>query len=198
MGIIQILEKPDWISFDDIHELLYEAHKNNREKGLNVKTAEMTGVELEAHIGKNGKCFVALDGNKLIGTTSYRIINRNYWCVKDKVVDRILVGILPEYQGQHISTLLFDKILNEAQINGYKYIETRTSENNEIMQAISIKDGYRHIDFLSTKADHFTVVMLKWLDACPYSMSQIDWHYKWRKFIIKLRYKPGRIKRFGI
>lgn len=198
MPEISIVEKPDYITYDDIHELLYAAHASNREKGFNVKTALMNGKELEELLGDTGRCFVALDGDKLVGTASFRILNRDYWCVQGDVVDRILVGVLPEYKGQHISSMLFKKILDEVKASGYKYIESRTAENNEIMQIISLKDGYRYIDFLSTKADHYTVVMLQWLEECPYSIKQTDWHFKMRRFLIKLRYKPGRIKRFGI
>ena len=198
MPDIKILEKPDWITYEDIHELLYAAHASNREKGFNVNTATMSGKELETHLGKTGKCFVALDGDKLVGTASYRILNRNYWCAQGDVVDRILVGVLPEYKGQHISSMLFKKVLDEAKANGYKYIESRTAENNEIVQIINKKDGYRYIDFVSTKADHYTVVMLQWLEECPYSIKQTDRYFKIKRFLVKLRYKPGRIKRFGI
>ena len=198
MSNIRIAEKPEWISFEEIHELLYAAHASNREKGFNVRTAEMSGDELEKHLGASGKCFVALDGKKLVGTASYRILNRNYWCARGAVVDRVLAGVLPEYKGQHISTMLFKRIVDEAREKGYKYIESRTAEENEIVQKINVKDGYRYIDFLSTKTDHYTVVMLQWLDKCPLTQRQTDRHFKWRRFLIKARYKPGRVKRFGV
>ena len=196
MSEIRIIEKPDWISYEDIHELLYIAHESNRKKGFTVNTALMTGNEIEKHIGDQGKCFVALDGDKLVGTSSYRIIQQNYWCCKCEVVDRILVGVLPEYKGKHISALLFQKIEEEAKEKGYAYIENRTSEENEIMQRLCIKDGYRYIDFLSTKADHYTVVMLKWLYECPYKDWYIKLHFNIRRILIKVRFKPGRKKRF--
>ena len=195
---IRILEKPDWISYDQIHELLYQAHQSNRDKGFDVKTAHMTGEELEKHIGETGKCFVALDGDKLVGTTSYRILDRDYWCAKGKVVDRVLAGVSPDYKGKHISSMLFSKIVEIAKQEGYQYIESRTAEENEIVQKINIKDGYRYIDFLSTKTDHYTVVMLQWLNGCSYPKWRTNFHFKWRRILIKLRFKPGRIKRFGI
>lgn len=197
MSEIHIIEKPEWITFDDIHKLLFDAHESNRQKGFLVKTALMSGDELQRHLG-NGKCFVALEGKKLVGTTSYRIVERNYWCVKDKVIDRILVGVHPEYKRKHISRMLFDRVAEEAKKGGYKYIETRTAEENSIMQKINLKDGARYIDFKSFSVDHYTVVMMQWLDSCPYSRFQTDMHFIVRRFLVKLRYKPGRIKRFGI
>lgn len=198
MGNIQIIEKPDWISYEDIHSCLYAAHIGNFEKGFHVRTAFMAGQEIEKYLGKTGKCFVALDGDKLVGTTSFRIVNRNYWCVKGEVVDRVLVGVLPEYQGQHISIMLFKKIEEEARKNGYKYIETRTAEQNEIMKKNNLKCGYRYIDFWCTKSDHYTVVMLYWLAGCPYNKMRTAIFFEIKKFLIKLRYMPGRRKRFGV
>lgn len=33
MEEIIIQEKPDWVEWDDIHDILYNAHKENRDKG---------------------------------------------------------------------------------------------------------------------------------------------------------------------
>jgi len=68
MSNIKIIEKPEWITYDEIHNLLYAAHESNREKGVNVATATMSGNELEEYLGAKGKTFVALDGEKLVGT----------------------------------------------------------------------------------------------------------------------------------
>ena len=195
---ITIMEKPEWISFDQIHDLLYKAHAINRENGFDVKTANMSGEELVEHLGTTGKCFVALDGNQLVGTASYRILQRDKWYAKGDVVDRVLVGVLPEYKGRHISTMLFYTVVDEARKNGYKYIESRTAEDNHIVQTINLKDGYRYVDYKSTKSKFYTVVMLQWLDSCPYSEKYTNRRFKWKRFLIRLRYKPGRIKRFGI
>ena len=195
---IRIIEKPEWISFDDIHKLLYDAHESNRERGFHVKTAEMSGEEIEQHIGEHGKCFVALLGDKLIGTISYRIIRRQYWCISDSVVDQVLIGIIPEYKGLHVSEKLWRKVYEEAKNNGYKSIELRTAEKNSIVQQICLKEGFHFVDFKSYRIDHYTVVMMKWIDECPYSDIQFILHYQIRKLFVKLRYKPGKVKRFGL
>lgn len=199
MTDITIMEKPEWITFQQIHDLIYMAHEINRkQKGFDVGTAHLSPEELEKKIGVSGKCFIALDGSKLVGTTSYRIVNRNYWCAKGEVVDRILAAVHPDYKGKHISTMLFNKIVESAQNKGFKYIESVTAEKNDIVQIINKKDGYRYIDFRAPRTDHYNVVMLQWLEGCPYSKFQTDLHFKIKRLLIKLRYKPGRIKRFGL
>ena len=38
---IKIMQKPDWVSWDDIHELLLEAHKKNIKNGIVLKNAQI-------------------------------------------------------------------------------------------------------------------------------------------------------------
>ncbi len=198
MNDITITEKPDWISYDDIHELLYLAHAENREKrGFHVQTTEMTGEELEAHIGENGKCFVALDGEKLVGTASYRIIERNFWCAKGLVVDRILAGVHPDYRGKHISSNLFHVIEETVKKQGLQYIESTTAEANHMIRRANEKDGFRYIDFRVPHSDHYNVVMLKWLNGCPYPKWRTDAYFIMKMVKKKIMYKPGKIRRFG-
>ena len=195
---IVITERPDWISFDDIHQLLYAAHASTREKGININTASMDAKALQAHIGESGQCFVALDGDKLVGTISVRIIERDTHYMHGKVTDLILFGVLPEYRGRHISTLLYERVIRFAEEHT-GVIEVRVAEENLHMQEILLGWGYQYVDFLSFKnVDHYTVALYKWFPKCPYSKLWLKLRYQMKKAYIKLRFKPGKIKRFGI
>ena len=44
---IQIIEKPDWVSWDEIHEVLWKAHENNRENGVFMSYPSLTGDEIK-------------------------------------------------------------------------------------------------------------------------------------------------------
>jgi len=127
-------------------------------------------------------------------------MNRNYWCAKGEVASIILLGVAPEYKGQHISSLLTKLARERIKAMGYKYIETITQEENVIVQKMAQKNGYRYIDFFSfpSNLDHYTVAMLKWIDECPYTAKQTEWHFRKKRFLVKLRFKRGRVKRFGI
>lgn len=197
MSEIIIIEKPEWISFDDIHELLFVAHTENREKrGFTVQSTEKTGDQLKEMIGTDGKCFVALDGQKLVGTVSFRIIRRNYWCAKGMVADRILVAVHPEYQGRHVSAALFQAVEKAVRKQGLRYIVSTTAEKNDVMRKVCQLDGFMNVDFKAPHSDHYNVVMLKWLDGCPYPKWRTQVCFGVKQFLIKLRYKPGRIRRF--
>ena len=70
MEKIVVMPKPDWISWDDIHQLLLSAHKKNIDKGIVMGTSQLSGLELEKRVGELGRCFVALADDTLVGTTS--------------------------------------------------------------------------------------------------------------------------------
>jgi hypothetical protein len=64
---IQIIEKPEWVSWDEIHEVVWEAHANNREKGIIMSYPSLSGEEIKNMIGDHGKMFLAVGGLFLFG-----------------------------------------------------------------------------------------------------------------------------------
>lgn len=199
MEEIIIKEKPDYISFDEIHKVIYSAHEENIKNGLCMRTATLTGDELKKRIGNDGVCFVALDGEKVVGTMSVRFVQRQTWYAKNIIPDCILVGIIPEYRGKHIGSMLEQKMLEYVKNQGYKLIELDTAENNTHAINVYKHQGYKLVDYHAYEGvDHYSVVMVKWIDKCPYIDMYCKIRYYTRRTLIKLRYKKGRIKRFGI
>ena len=199
MGEIIIKEKPEEISFDEIHKVIYSAHEENLKKGLVMRTTTLTGEELKNRIGKDGICFVALDGEKIVGTISVRFVERDKWYAKGVIPDCILAGVIPEYRGKHISSMLEQKVFEYVRNKGYKLIELDTAENNIHAVEVYKHQGFKLVDYHAyLGVDHFSVVMVKWLDKCPYSSFYCKLRYNIRRNLIRLRYKVGRIKRFGI
>ena len=52
MEEIRIIPKPDNISYDDIHELLLEAHKKNYKNGIVLQYTQMTGDQIKEKLGE--------------------------------------------------------------------------------------------------------------------------------------------------
>jgi hypothetical protein len=65
---LQIVEKPEWVSWEDIHEVLVKAHAQNRANGINMKKPSLPGEKIAKEIGEEGKMFVAMEDNKVVGT----------------------------------------------------------------------------------------------------------------------------------
>ncbi len=199
MSDITVMEKPEYISYDEIHSILERAHSVNRKDGFVMITSNLNGEQIRSRIGEKGKCWVALDGDIPVGTLSMRMVQRNTWYAKGEIPDYMLAGVIPEYQGKHINGILAQQLFAYARQQGYPLIELDTAEDNTHAISVYEHQGFRLVDFLAKKdLDHYSVVMVKWLDDCPYSKNYCRFRYNLRRRMIRLRYKVGRKKRFGI
>ena len=85
MSDIQFMEKPDWVSWEDVVACIRAADVVNRKKGFHMHIAEVSPDEMKDDL-KDGKCFVALLDNKVIGTLSYKIRFLKKWYRWGKVI----------------------------------------------------------------------------------------------------------------
>ena len=54
---IQIIEKPDWVSWDEIHSVLWKAHEQNRKKGMIMSLPSKSAEDLQKYMEGKGKMF---------------------------------------------------------------------------------------------------------------------------------------------
>ena len=197
MEEIRIMQKPDSVSYDDIHDLLLAAHKKNIEKGIVLQYAQMSGDEIKEKLGEEGRCWVAFCGDQLVGTTSVTFFQGNGWWDRGKkVAHGCFTGILGKYQGIGI--------LEDLNALKYEYIKERgadmnqgdTAEDNYTMLKVLHKQGYKTVSYFAPEnTDHYSVRVVKWLNECPYSDNYINKRCKWSERLTKMRYKPGKIER---
>ena len=199
MDAITIIEKPDSVSYEVIRETLQAAHAANFRRGVVLRTTQLSAGELAARVGPRGRCFVAMDGDHVAGTASCRVVERHAWYAKGEVADEILVGVRPEYKGRGVYSRLLAAVEAAAAEAGYRVVVFNTAEKNIEKQRICLKKGFRYVNcFVAPDNDHYSVVMAKWLNGCPFSGARLWIEYHLRRLLVKLRYKPGKIKRFGI
>lgn len=196
---IEILERPDWVSWDDIHDVLWKAHAMNREKGINMAFPALPGDKIcEMIEGGNGKMFVAVDKNTVVGTGAVIKKKHNLWCGKGEYGYLCFASVLPNYSSMGIYKQLREYIERETCKMGIDKVLFETHEGNGRMLRINSRNDYKMVDFKVTSTDHYNVLMVKWLDGCPYSDLYVKWQFLIRKWYRRLRYKPGRVKRYGI
>lgn len=198
MAKIIIKEKPAEMSYEVIHDLLWRANQQNREKGFHLKTAELNGQQIEERIGKDGKCFIAFLGEKPVGTLSVRFVQRdNRWYASGIIADYILAGVLPEYQGLHINSMLAEKVFDYVKEKGVEVVELDTATENKHAISIYEHQGFKKVSYtVMQDADHYSVIMVKWLTKCPYPDFYRFFVYHFRRIKVRLLYKKGRSKRF--
>lgn len=198
---INIIEKPDWVSWDEIHEVLWKAHEKNRENGVFMSYPSLTGDEIKKRVENNGKMYLALEGQHVIGTLALIIKQGNKWYNKGMYGYLCFGAVLPNYSGKGIYRSLY-KVAETSALNlGISVITRDTNEKNARMLKISKQEGYHFVECKAYK-DHFNIVRAKWLDGCPYPSWYIKLKFHLSKFKQKTRYKmvpgKGQVKRFGI
>ena len=57
---IQIVEKPDWVTWDDIKQCLFEAHAENRAKGINMAHYQWPVEKIKESLGERGIILVSI------------------------------------------------------------------------------------------------------------------------------------------
>lgn len=197
MEEIKVMVKPDWVSWDDIHELLLAAHKKNIEKGVVMNTTTMTGEGIKNYLGESGRCFVALCGDKLIGTTSVKIAVGKNWFDKGKTVAKgTMSAILKQYQGLGILEEMNELRDQYVAENGVQMLEGDTAEDNVIMRKIIARKGFKEVRFFPAKnQNHFSVYFVRWLEECPFSDKYIQRKFNISKVLTKIQYGPGKVER---
>ena len=199
MEDIRIIQKPDNVSYDDIHELLTLAHKKNYEKGMVLNYSRMSGEEIQKKLGKEGRTWVAMDGDKLVGTTSVTYFQgKSWWNHGKKVAHGCFTGILKEYQGIGLMEELNAKKYDYIRNMGVDMTEGDTAETNYTVLKVFGKDGYKMVSYYAPNPNHFSVRIAKWLNGCPYSDQYIERRYKIAKMLTHWQYKPGKVERARI
>lgn len=181
---VQIIEKPDWVSWDDIKQCLYEAHAPNRAKGINMAHYQWPVEKIKDYIGENGLVLVALDGKKLVGMACIKEKFGKMWFDKGRYAYFCFDAVLPEYAGQGIFKKLDLQREFYAKKQSYEIAVIDTHENNNHRLEIAQKSGYRLVRyFRASSGDHYSVMATKWLSGCPYS----DFYCKSKFYISKMR-----------
>ena len=165
---IQVIEKPDWVSWDDIHEVLVRAHASNREKGINMRKPSLPGEEIEKEVGDDGVMLVALDGNKVLGTAALLPKTGFNWFYKGQYGYLCYASVLPEYHGEGVYRMFCEQRETYARIKGFNALYIDTHHENKHVIDINLKNGFKRVG-VRVFADHWNVVLFKWLDGCPYS-----------------------------
>lgn len=166
---IQILEKPDWVSWEDIRQCLYDAHSVNRDKGINMQLYHKSPEELYDYIiGANGTMLVALNDSKVVGVGGICERKKKVWFTKGTYALLCLGGIRPEYSGLGIYKRLLQMRERIADERGFSVVLITTHEKNKRIIDITTKNGYKLVGY-TIVGDHYNVLMAKWSTGCPYS-----------------------------
>ena len=196
-NIIQIMEKPDWVSWNDIHDVLWRAHEKNRENGITMRYPSLPGDEIRKRIEGKGKMLIAFEGNKIVGTSAIVFKEQNMWCGKGQYAYCCFDSVVPEKQGKGIYRLLYVQREKEAQLRGMDRMLLDTNETNQREIDVVLRNGFKKVAYRFWK-DHYNVVFVKWLDDCPYSDFRCRIEFGLQKLKVKARTLVKSIHKKGV
>ena len=183
---IHIVEKPEWVSWDEIHEGVWNGHAKNHEHGMVMSYPSLQGDEIRRRIEGKGKMFVAIDGTTLVGTAAYSVKNMSLWCGKGEYGYYCFAALLPSHRKRGIYPMLCEIREKELINHGIHRIMMDTHEGNKRELVLARKQGFIPVDLVARK-NHYNIVMVKWLDGCPYSSFWCSINYRLRRLIVKIR-----------
>lgn len=167
-GIV-VVERPESVSWEQISFVLRKAHEENVKNGIILPYPHLPPEEIRKKIeDRDGVLYVALDGEKVVATGAVKIIHKNLWCGSGKYAYCFFAAVLPEYAGRGIYRKLIIAREEYARSKGVSRLLFDTDEKNKRVLSISKKDGYRYVDY-RIRDSHNSVLLVKWLDGCPYS-----------------------------
>jgi len=117
------IRKAEPIDFSEIYSLIKEFAKFIRTLEKVLTTAEQM-LNDKDHFS----CFIALDGNKMVGFATYFIAYYS-WTGKAIYLDDLYV--LEQYRGSGIGNKLFDKIVETAKSENCKKLKWQVSNWNK-------------------------------------------------------------------
>ena len=175
---IRITERPESVSWEEISDVLKKAHAENVRRGILMSYPQLPSEKLKEKVESfGGRVYVALDGDKVVGTGAVAIMDKNYlWCGKGLYAYCFLDAVLPEYAGRGIYARIASAQEEFAVSNGVDRMLLDTNENNNRMIRISRKNGYKTVYFRVLEG-HNSVVLVKWLKGCPYSSLKCAWMF---------------------
>ncbi len=183
---IQILEKPEWVTWDEIHEVLIHSHSENRSKGIIMRKPSLPGDEIRREIGEDGIMLVAFYDNKLVGTAGLLKKECKSWFHNGYYGYCCFDAVLPEYNGKGIYRELCEIRTQIAQKKGLEALYVDTHHENKHAIDVNLRNGFRRVG-VRNLSDHWNVVLFKWLDGCPYSDMKCNYEFLRRKYVLLLR-----------
>lgn len=197
MEEIKIMEKPEWISWQDVQDCIYHSQLTNVKKGFDMHFGHYTAEQLKNAVG-DGFCFVAINEHKqVVGTVSLIITNIKFWWHKGKAGLQGYEGILPAYRGTDIYFDLHNMLETKEKKLGLKVLWATTSEKNKVVIKTCKLNDWKVVQYSPSGkgANYYSYVFAKWIDGCPYKDKHISFMFKLSKIVVKALYKPGKVSR---
>lgn len=184
---IKIVPKPDYVSWEEITEVIHRAFEEKKEKGMNYLGSHQDVETTIKRVG-NGICLVALHNDKVVGTLALKILEPTEkgrkWYNGNKYAYSSQLAVHPEYKGIGIGKMLMEKRNEICYQEKVDELLAHTSIHAKDMLNRWKKQGAQFVELLSSEMTNYYAVRMR-----------IPIHGKrYNKFYVMLRYYFSAIK----
>ncbi|MDD4036733.1 MAG: GNAT family N-acetyltransferase [Bacilli bacterium] len=194
MDNLNIIPKPECITYEDITELLHKAYTVRIKEGLKYNAATQSAEVTKNRVG-NGTCLIAIIDEELVGTITCNIYNcysKKYSLKYDKnfyIISQFAVK--PYYKHRGIGKKLIEYVEDLAQKNNCDAIYGDTASS-----AKQLLSWYDHLDYLKIgflshpNTNYYSVVFRKTINGksmnnffrlCRYNIKKLFCIISYRK-----------------
>lgn len=197
-GEYVVFRKPDEVSYEEIADILRDAHTSTKSKGMNFLAASQTAEEAKRRLGNDGVFFTAMDstGNAVgCGAVVFHKSGKR-WFYKDVPYCEVkMVGVRTAHKGRGINRLLYDA-MEDYGFSRCDVMVMNTAVDNSIVIDSNMRRGWQIVGYISwSNTNYYSVVMTKWKDAAPFLQAYIALRRAASKFkTYLLRDENGQIR----
>lgn len=198
MNNLVIIPKPDYISYEEITELLHAAYSERVAQGLYYPAAMQTAQQTRKRVG-DGVCLVALMDKKLVGTITYKLFKKPNKTVLKKDKSYCIISQFathPNLRNQGIGTKLWEHVKNIASNDELDAIYLDTAEPTKKLIDWYLHLGCEKVGYIShPHTNYFSVVLRKRINGKRYNRMYLKARYLASKMLCVLQYRSnGKIR----
>ncbi len=186
---------------EEITELLHESYKEHLEAGRRyfaaIQTVEQTRERLEGTY-----CVVAYDGDRLVGTLSFRIyhkedVHNRKWYEDDTYLYIGQLAVLPSYRKSKALVLMAMKASTLEEVKECKSAFTDTSTEADALVESYLKLGFQIVDFISWETtNYYSYVFRREITGKKFSDAYCMLRFNISKMLCMIQYTKDGKKRF--
>lgn len=155
---LEIIPKPDSISWEEITDLLHRAFAEHSSRGLHYGACTQSSEVTRQRAG-DGICLVALLDGKLVGTGLVNIQQR----YGKKIGYLSQLGVLPEVKGQGIGTKIKEMVIDICRQRRADAIYCNTSEKAGKVVKFYLEGRWQKIGLLSFENTNYYSIEFRYV-----------------------------------
>ncbi len=178
MNNIKIIEKTKAISWEEITDVIHDAYAEREKQNLHFAAFKSTPEENAQKI-LDGKCFVALDGKRVVGLVFLRCPSwpyltkndgRGKWYCDEKYGMVINLAVKEEYKKNGIGRRLLERLIEECKKQKLDSIMIDTSSKLKDLNKFYASFGFKKVDYISwSTTNYYTIVRRLCLNGKKYN-----------------------------